>query len=85
MKTVEINKGLTAIEEGSEVISDSAITGSLEARHSQHAAEKMGLFQTIWWANKVSFPVPIAIFLIYIQTFTMFPGLALEKNFGTNF
>jgi len=31
--------------------------------------------------NKITFPVPLCIILIYIQTFMMFPGIALEINF----
>jgi equilibrative nucleoside transporter 1/2/3 len=45
----------------------------------------MGIFEIVWWVTRETFPVPLCIVLIYIQTFMMFPGVALEKTFPQNF
>ena len=44
----------------------------------------MNLIQIIFYAHKVAFPSPLCIVLIYIQTFMVFPGMALEKKFNSD-
>lgn len=41
----------------------------------------MNPFQTLFWINKLAFPIPLLIVALYIQTFLMFPGVAFEKEF----
>ncbi|CAK72792.1 unnamed protein product (macronuclear) [Paramecium tetraurelia] len=51
----------------------------------QISIEKMNVIQTLVWINKVAFPIPLLIVILYIQTFMMFPGVAFQKPFDANF
>ncbi|CAD8136157.1 unnamed protein product [Paramecium octaurelia] len=51
----------------------------------QISIEKMNVIQTLIWINKVAFPIPLLIVILYIQTFMMFPGVAFQKSFDSEF
>lgn len=45
----------------------------------------MGFLKTYWWINKLAFPIPLLVLILYCQTYMMFPGIALKKHFDPNF
>ncbi|CAD8142943.1 unnamed protein product [Paramecium octaurelia] len=51
----------------------------------QISIEKMNVIQTLVWINKVAFPIPLLLVILYIQTFMMFPGVAFQKSFDPDF
>ncbi|CAD8054442.1 unnamed protein product [Paramecium sonneborni] len=51
----------------------------------QISIEKMNVIQTLIWINKVAFPIPLLIVILYVQTFMMFPGVAFQKSFDSDF
>ncbi|CAD8138706.1 unnamed protein product [Paramecium pentaurelia] len=51
----------------------------------QISIERMNVIQTLIWINKVAFPIPLLIVILYVQTFMMFPGVAFQKSFDSDF
>ena len=45
----------------------------------------MGFLKTFWWINKIAFPIPFLVLILYCQTYMMFPGIALKKQFYPSF
>ena len=45
----------------------------------------MGFLKTFWWINKIAFPIPLLVLILYCQTYMMFPGIALKKQFDASF
>ncbi|KAM3130942.1 hypothetical protein pb186bvf_016965 [Paramecium bursaria] len=47
--------------------------------------KQMGFLKTFWYINKIAFPIPLLILILYFQTFMMFPAIAIQKQFPSNF
>ncbi|KAM3130937.1 hypothetical protein pb186bvf_016960 [Paramecium bursaria] len=68
----------------SSLIQESVVT--LQASPmDKNTLDQMGLINVLFWINKIAFPIPIMIMLLYIQTFLMYPGITLKKQFDDNF
>ncbi|KAM3139327.1 hypothetical protein pb186bvf_008547 [Paramecium bursaria] len=46
--------------------------------------EQFGVCQTFYNTTKKAFPIPLLIFINYLQTFMLFPGLSLQYKFDEN-